>query len=135
MTRTRHPVPQNGPPQKLISRINHLGSLLKYLPTSLPHDPPNSNYNFGLDSDDVEQEGIWYAFNCNLAACFETHRIPAGGSIVFHERGSRLANLIKTLKNAVNKLTVDADRTFLKDVWVERLIKAAELQGAKIPLR
>lgn len=132
MTRPKKPVPQNGPPQELISRINHLGNLLKFLPDSLPLDPPDSKYYFGLDTDDVEQEGVWYTFNRNLEVCFETHKIPAGGTIVFCERGPRLVNLIKTFKNAITKLTVDADRTFLKEVWLERLIKAAELQGAKI---
>jgi hypothetical protein len=36
---------------------------------------------------DVAEEGVWYAFNRSLEACFKTHRIPAGGTIVFHKRG------------------------------------------------
>lgn len=132
MTHPKNPVPRNGPPQELISRINHLGNLLRFLPDSLPLDPSDSKYFFGLDADDVEQEGMWYAFNQNLKACFKMHKIPAGGTIVFCERGSHLADLIKTFKNMITKLTIDVDRTFLKEVWLERLIKAAELQGAKI---
>ena len=60
------------------------------------------------------------------------HKILTGGTIVFCEQGSCLADLIKTFKNTITELTVDVDRTFLKEVWLERLIKAAELQGAKI---
>jgi hypothetical protein len=33
----------------------------------------------------------------------------------------------------VKGLTTDADHDFLHEVWLERLITAAELQGAKIP--
>jgi hypothetical protein len=32
-------------------------------------------------------------------------------------------------------LTTDADRDFLHEVWLECLITAAELQGAKIPAK
>jgi hypothetical protein len=32
-------------------------------------------------------------------------------------------------------LTTDADHDFLGEVWLERLITAAELQGAKIPAK
>jgi len=132
MTHPKKPAPQNGPPQGLISWINHLGNLLKFLLDGLPLDLYDSKYYFGLDMDDVEQEGVWYAFNHNLKACFKMHKILAGGTIVFCERGSHLVNLIKIFKNAITELTVDADWTFLKEVWLERLIKAAELQGAKI---
>jgi hypothetical protein len=36
-------------------------------------------------------------------------------------------------KTAAKGLTMDADWTFMQEVWLERLIKAAEMQGAKIP--
>ena len=83
MTQRVKQVAQNGPPQELISHITHLRNLLKNLPSSLPFNPAESWYCFGLDAEDVAEEGIWYAFNRNLEACFETHRIPKVGTIVF----------------------------------------------------
>jgi hypothetical protein len=135
MTCKKDKSPLNGPSAELISRINHLGHLLKNLPRNLPLDPlqSESRYNFGLETEHVEEEGVWFAFNKNLEACFETHTIPAGGTIVFRERGKRCEALIKMFKEAVKALTKDADRDFLQEVWLERLIKAAELQGAKVP--
>ena len=135
MTRKKDKSPQNGPSAELISRINHLGNLLKNLPRHLPLDPlqAESRYNIGLETEHVEEEGVWFAFNKNLEACFETHTIPAGGTIVFRERGKCCKALIKMFKEAVKALTKDADRDFLQEVWLERLIKAAELQGAKVP--
>jgi hypothetical protein len=43
------------------------------------------------------------------------------------------ALLIQTFKTTVKGLTLDADREFMGEVWLERLITAAKLQGAKIP--
>ena len=117
-------VAQNGPPQELISRITHLHNLLKNLPSNLPSNPTESQYCFGLDAEDVAEEGMWYASNRNLEACFETHKIPVGGTIVFRERGPRLDDLIQTFKTAAKGLTTDADQTFMREVWLERLIKA-----------
>ena len=135
MTHKNNKAPQTGPPAKLISCINHLGNLLKNLPGNLPLDPPQSEscYSFGLETELVEEEGVWFAFNRNLEVCFETHKIPAGGNIVFRERGWRCGVLIKMFKEAVKALTKDADHDFLREVWLEQLIKAAEMQGAKVP--
>ena len=133
MTQKVKQVAQNGPPQELISRITHLRNLLKNLPSSLPSNPAESRHFFGLDAEDVAEEEIWYAFNRNLEACFETYRIPVGGTIVFQERGPQLDDFIQTFKTAANGLTMDTDWTFMREVWLEKLIKAAEMQGAKIP--
>jgi hypothetical protein len=46
----------------------------------------------------VAEKGVWYAFHRSLEACFETHRIPAGRTIVFRERGPQLEALIQTIK-------------------------------------
>jgi hypothetical protein len=81
----------------------------------------------------IADEGIWFVFNRNLEVCFETHKIPTGGTIVFREWGQCYENLIKIIKDAVKGLTKDTERQFLQEVWLERLIKAAELQGARIP--
>lgn len=97
-------------------------------------DPIESHYHFGFATSDVEEEGVWFAFNRNLEACFEMHKIAGGGEIVFQEHGSRLSvTLIQTFKDAVKKLTPGADCDFLKEVWLECLIRSAEWQGAKIP--
>ena len=61
------------------------------------------------------------------------HTIPDGGTIVFQERGPHLEALIQTFKAAARGLTSDADWKFMWEVWLERLIRAAEQQGAKIP--
>ena len=38
-------------------------------------------------------------------------------------------------KEVIKVLMKDSDHTFLQEVWLERLIKAAELQGVKVPKR
>jgi hypothetical protein len=77
--------PQNGPSAHLISCINHLGNLFKYLPKNLPLDPPNTGYGFGLDAEKVIKEGVWFTFNNCLEVSFQTHTLPTNGTIVFHE--------------------------------------------------
>ena len=62
MTQQVKQVAQNGPPQELISRITHQHNLLKNLPSSLPSNPAESQYYFGLDAEDVAEEGIWLCF-------------------------------------------------------------------------
>ena len=73
------------------------------------------------------------AFNRNLEACFKTYAIHASGTIVFQERGPRLEALIQTFKTTARGLTSDADQKFMEEVWLEKLIRAAVQQGAKIP--
>lgn len=113
--------------------MGHLAKLLKYLSLHLSLDPKKSVYHFGLDSELVSDEGVWFAFNKNTEVCFETYKIPANGTITFTERGSRCDLLVAMFKHAVKSLDKDTDRDFLREVWLERLIKAVELQGAKIP--
>ena len=122
----------HGPASSLMSCINHLGELLKNLPQNLPLNPLQSCYSFGLDTEKISKEGVWFAFNQNLEANFKTHKLPPRGTIIFWERGLCHEQLILAFKNAVKGLTTDADRDFLHEVWLERLITAAELQGAKI---
>jgi hypothetical protein len=73
----------HGPASSLISRINHLGELLKNLPQNLPLNPLQSCYIFGLDTEKISEEGVWFAFNQNLEANFETHKLPPHGNIIF----------------------------------------------------
>ena len=76
---------------------------------------------------------MWFVFNKNLEACFETHTIPAGETIVFQAWGKHCEALIKMFKEAVKALTKDGGCDFLQEVWLEWLIKAAKLQGTKLP--
>ncbi|KAG1836687.1 hypothetical protein DFJ58DRAFT_846836 [Suillus subalutaceus] len=96
---------QNGPSSELISHIHHLAELLKNLPTVLPLDPSSSQYGFGLDPELIEEEGKQYEV------------------------------LIQMFKLAVKKLEKDSKREFLHEVWLERLIMATKIQGAKIPVK
>ena len=52
--------------------------------------------------------------------------------IIFQEQGTQYDALIQIIKAAVKALPNDKEHTFLREVWLERLIKAAELQGAKV---
>ena len=133
MTRKLDQAPKNGPSSQLISCINHLGNLLKNLPENLPLNPAVSCDSFGLDTKHVAEEGVWFAFNQNLEACFETRKLVANRTIVFRERGRYFDALVKMFKETVKALLKDTDRDFLREVWLEQLIKAAELQGAKLP--
>ena len=134
MTPPLNPTPQ-GPSSELISRIHHLQQLLSNLPAHLPFNPETSTYHFGLDTELIAEERVWFAFNRNLEVCFETYKIGSGGTIVFHERGDRFDALIKMIEATVKGLPTDKERAFLRVVWLERLIKAAELQGAKVSAR
>jgi hypothetical protein len=60
MSRKLGLLPQNGPLAELISRINHLGSLLENLPCMTPQslEHPEAHYNFGLDAEHIADEGI-----------------------------------------------------------------------------
>ena len=116
MTHKINKAPQNGPPAKFISHINHLGNFLKILPENLPLDPLQSEscYSFCLETELIEEEGVWFAFNRNLEVYFETHKIPVGGSIVFREQGWHCEALVKMFKEAVKALTKNADCEFLR---------------------
>lgn len=93
-----NPTPQ-GLSSEIISRIHHLQQLLDNLPADLPFTPEISTYHFGLDTELVDEEGVWFAFNCNLEVCFEMHKIPLSrGTVVFHERGDQFDALIKMIK-------------------------------------
>lgn len=119
MTRPIDQPAQQGPSSSLISCIEHLGNLLKNLPDTLPLDPPESRYNFGVDTDHVTKEGMWYAFNKALKVCFETHKLAPNATIMFQERGHHYKMLIRMFKDAVKALPTDNDQNFLCEVWLE----------------
>lgn len=111
-----------------ISRLKHLGKLLKGLPNDLPLDPADSRYKFGLDGEDLEEYGHWYALNRNLEVCFQTHALR-GESLKITERGKSLDVLLNFLQGGMREVPGEAE---LVMNWVEKLIAAAVASGAKI---
>ena len=124
------PQEQTGLSSDLISHIHHLTTLLQNLPDALPLDPAETKYNFGLDADDVQEEGLYYAFNRNLEVCFATHQLQ-GRDIQLTERGTRYGALIKMFKEVAKEVPNNHD--FLQQHWLERLISVAYRAGARIP--
>lgn len=125
-----------GIPQALNTRIGRLALLLKNLPHSLPILPLGSCYSFGLDSDDIEQEGFGYAFNHNLEIVFETYKNP-GPTVTLNQRGPCYDSIITMFRKVARALPPaerDSENGHLRR-WLERLILAAELAGAKIPAK
>ncbi|KAJ7702083.1 hypothetical protein B0H14DRAFT_3649089 [Mycena olivaceomarginata] len=124
--------PVTGPPQALISRIEHLADLLHNLPSSLPEKPSHSLYNFWTDLEILKDGGHFSAVSHALEVSFETHLLGLQGrTLVFTERGERLDTLVKFLKTGVKHMS-PGERTTFQGAWLERLITAAVDSGAKI---
>ncbi|KAJ7021284.1 hypothetical protein C8F04DRAFT_1141317 [Mycena alexandri] len=80
--------PVIGPPQALISRIDHLHSLLRNLPSALPEDPSHSLYNFAVDPQRLEDGGYFAAAGHALEISFQTALLAIRGRpLLFTERG------------------------------------------------
>ncbi|KAJ7692093.1 hypothetical protein B0H17DRAFT_1061886 [Mycena rosella] len=123
--------PSTGPPQALISRIDHLQRLLNHLPLSLPLDPVESNYQFYLDEDKVAEAGTVFPIAGRaLELSFGTWK--RGSVLRFEERGTRLAALGPFLKNVVKRMSA-GERENFKIAWIDRLVTAATESGAVIP--
>ena len=122
--------PVTGPPAELVERIEHLATLLTHLPKSLPEAAEDSNYQFYLDHEKVDDIGIYPELNRRLEICFGTWKAP-GAAIRFTERGSHLKDLISILKRTIRE--DPGCRAFVQTHWLERLIVAAKESGAKIP--
>ncbi|KAJ6629885.1 hypothetical protein B0H10DRAFT_1939511 [Mycena sp. CBHHK59/15] len=122
-----------GIPREINTCINHLATLLKHLPISIPLDPPDSKstYHFGLDPEDVKQEGMIYTFNRNLEVSFQTHKLY-DGTLIFKEHVKRLVALEKLIKRVV-KETMLPDACSHQVRWIDRLITATVDSGAKMP--
>ncbi|KAJ7691492.1 hypothetical protein B0H16DRAFT_1752322 [Mycena metata] len=124
-----------GPPQPLVSRIDHLGDLLRNLPSALPENPFPTLYNFSLDPELLKDGGHFAAVGHALEISFETHLLAQQGrGIIFTERGERVNGLVKFLKTGVKNMS-PGERTTSRQAWIERLITAAVDSGAKIPSR
>ena len=104
---------------------------MRGLPKSLPLNPDNTTYSFGLNPDDIAEEGIWYSLNQNLEICFQTHLIGGSDGIIqFTEHGDWLENLLIGVIHTVIKESPQ-DRDFIRQQWIEHLITAATHCGAK----
>ncbi|KAJ6458505.1 hypothetical protein C8R45DRAFT_942718 [Mycena sanguinolenta] len=114
-----------GIPRELDTRLRHLSKLLKHLPDALPTNPPDdqTTYYFYLDPDDVNDEGVMYAFNRRLEVAFATHRL-AGAKL--------LVDLEKFLRKNIKENGSSEARSH-QTRWIERLVTAAQDSGAKIP--
>ncbi|KAG6807779.1 hypothetical protein H0H92_006423 [Tricholoma furcatifolium] len=78
-----------GVPAALAALVGHLAVLLKHLPSLLPElSDGQSKYHFYLDSEDVAEGGLFYAFNRRLKVCFEVHLLREQ-EITFKERGAQ----------------------------------------------
>ncbi|KAJ7612906.1 hypothetical protein DFH06DRAFT_1198821 [Mycena polygramma] len=119
-----------GPSQELISRIEHLRSLLNNLPESLPENPADSPYRFYLDPDETKDRGYLGELGHALEVSFATHLRP----VQFLQRGSCLDPLPVLLKTTVKQMP-SRDREIFREAWLERLINAAVAAGAKAPPR
>ncbi|KAG5646852.1 hypothetical protein H0H81_008123, partial [Sphagnurus paluster] len=130
MTKAKPTKAPPGPPAALVSRIEHLAALLKNLPTSIPLDPPQSTYQFTMDPEKLEDCGVFGAFSSCMEICFGTWQ---GKDRVIHftERGKRLAGLTALMKTAVKTMS-EGEREVFREAWLERLIKIAIADGAKI---
>ncbi|KAJ6554851.1 hypothetical protein B0H19DRAFT_1294878, partial [Mycena capillaripes] len=125
--------PVTGPPQALVSRIEHFQDLLRHLPATLDENPTHSLYRFSIDPEILKQGGHFSAVGHALEVSFETDRLRLQGRpMLFIERGRRLDDLVKMLKIGVKYMS-PGERTTFQEAWLERLIAAAVDSGAKIP--
>ncbi|KAJ7173830.1 hypothetical protein C8R46DRAFT_1215743 [Mycena filopes] len=127
--------PVIGPPQALVSRIDHLQTLLQHLPAALPDNPAHSLYSFAADPELLKEGGYFAAVGHALEISFGTNLLAVQGrTLVFTERGHRHDVLIKLLKLAVKHMS-PSERTSFQEAWIDRLIQAALDSGAKIPAK
>ncbi|KAJ6579765.1 hypothetical protein B0H10DRAFT_1962832 [Mycena sp. CBHHK59/15] len=69
VTPSKKPKAITGPSRELIARIEHLQSLLRGLPNSLPENPPDSPYRFYLDDGELEDRGYLGELSHALEVC------------------------------------------------------------------
>ncbi|KAH9927827.1 uncharacterized protein B0H18DRAFT_1118347 [Fomitopsis serialis] len=116
----------------LIARINHLASLVRNLPSSLPLEPSKSMYQFSLDADFEKEEGTFAAFSRTLECVFQTHTLGRDEEIIFTERGRRCEDLIHFFKTCMRPMT-GSERETIRTAWLEWLIRGAKATGGSIP--
>jgi hypothetical protein len=111
------------------SRLLLLAQLFESLPETIPYNPVTSQYNFSINTAEMdEDDGAYQLVNRCLEVSFQTH-VEQNFKIL--ERGQHLLELVQLLKWAVENMP-PSEHDFLRDVWVECLIRAAEASGAKL---
>lgn len=105
--------------------LHLLNLLFLSLPASLPNDPADSNLNFELDPEIIEDEGWGVEFNHRMEVAWQTWK----GPIVIQERGQRLSDCISLLCEAITKLS-NAEKEVWVGGWIEKLRHAALRAGA-----
>jgi hypothetical protein len=93
--------------------------------------PCESAYAFGLDDNDIKNEGMAYAFNRNLEVMFKIFKNPV---TTLHQRGACNTNAM-TLCGRVAKALPGREKDSKGGVvhwWLDCLISAAERTWAKI---
>ncbi|KAK1226816.1 hypothetical protein PQX77_010198 [Marasmius sp. AFHP31] len=119
------------------ARLQLLQRLLKSLPKDLPDRPQDSSLNFGLDPEDVKDEGYYFAANRNFELCFETWKKGPGwdGTLNILERGRRWEDFVATVRKVLKMEKNEGCKKLLVEKWVEKLITAAKQAGGKLPTR
>ncbi|KAK1220289.1 hypothetical protein PQX77_016954 [Marasmius sp. AFHP31] len=119
------------------ARLQLLQRLLKSLPNNLPEYPQESSLSFGLDPEDIKDEGYYFAANRNFELCFATWKKGPGwdGALEILERGRRWDDFLVTVRKVLKMEKNEGNKKLLVEKWVERLITAAKKAGGKIPTR
>lgn len=110
----------------LRAQLDILARLLESLPESIPSNPSISQYDFDIDTTNVDEDGVYRLANRRLEVSFQTH---ISSTFKILERGDQLKKLMWLLEH-VFKTLPPSEHSFFCEVWVERLIKAAEASGA-----
>lgn len=109
--------------------LTRLERLLDNLPHGLPIDPPESRYHaIGLDTDDVAEEGEWYALNRNLEICFNSQ-----GRDNLHPilgRSPQFKHLIEIIQRTANVVPTELAGVLN---WIRRISQAAIEAGSIDP--
>ncbi|KAF8223555.1 hypothetical protein L208DRAFT_1381416 [Tricholoma matsutake] len=104
-----------GIPTEMNPHVKHLAKHLKYLPDTLPLNPPESHYNFGLTLPMLRTKGCMRK-NWEINLC---------------EQGDRVEAIVPFIKKVICEDL--GSRDMVCSAWVERLICVVKAPGAQIP--
>ncbi|GJJ12779.1 hypothetical protein Clacol_007024 [Clathrus columnatus] len=79
---------------------DNLTSLFDTLPSSLPTSPPSSKLPPQLNAKDLQEEGVWYAFNKVMHASFG----DKARGLKLEERGAGLTKTLSLIKWCLKEL-------------------------------
>lgn len=122
---------QPGVASTYMSRIRHLSLLFQNLPETIPLQSGYKTDSFCLDPQAVASEGQYSAFQRAMGAYFGTPQ-ECGTTMIITERGLFLQRCIMIIKTTVKQAS-EEEREIIRLAWIEPLISAAQVAGAKIP--